>query len=91
MAVENGVFYAQAAAFFGAAIAIGIGSIGPALGQGLIGKAACENIGRFPESASKIRSTMFGAMGLVETGVIYSALIAGALIWFGKNLVYVVS
>lgn len=87
MAVENSIYYAQAAAFLGAALAMGLGSIGPALGQGLIGMKACENLGKYPESASKIRSTMFLAMGLVETGAIYSAIIAGFLIWVGKNLV----
>lgn len=86
MAIENGVFYAQAAAFLGAAIAMGIGSVGPALGQGLIGMKACENIGKYPESASQIRSTMLAAMALVETGVIYSLLIAAFLVWIGKNL-----
>ena len=38
----EGIFYVKAAAFFGAALAMGIGSIGPALGQGLIGMKACE-------------------------------------------------
>jgi F-type H+-transporting ATPase subunit c len=87
MAVENGVFYAQAAAFFGAALAMGIGGIGPAIGQGIIGMKACENIGKYPESAGKIRDTMFLAMGLVETVAIYSLLIAAALIWAGKSLI----
>ena len=38
--------YAQAAAFIGAAIAMGLGSVGPALGQGMIGKKACEGVGK---------------------------------------------
>ena len=77
----DGVFYAKAAALLGAAIAAGIGSIGPALGQGAIGMKACENIGKYPESSSKIRTTMFMAMALVETCAIYPTIIAGALIW----------
>jgi F-type H+-transporting ATPase subunit c len=77
----DGVFYAKAAAFIGAAIAMGIGSIGPALGQGLIGMKACENIGKYPENASKIRNAMFLAMALVETSAIYCGLVAAALIW----------
>lgn len=78
------VFYAKAAAFLGAALAMGIGSIGPALGQGLIGMKACENIGKYPESAGQIRTTMMIAMGLVETAAIYALLIAGALIFVGN-------
>ncbi len=71
---------AKAAAFLGAAIAMGVGAIGPALGQGLIGMKACENIGKYPESAGRIRTTMMIAMGLVETSAIYALMIAGALI-----------
>lgn len=72
--------YAKAAAFLGAAIAMGVGAIGPALGQGLIGMKACENIGKYPDSAGKIRTTMMIAMGLVETSAIYALMVAGALI-----------
>jgi F-type H+-transporting ATPase subunit c len=78
--VEEGIYYAKAAAFMGAAIAMGVGALGPALGQGLIGMKACENIGKYPESAGKIRTTMMIAMGLVETSAIYCLMVAGFLI-----------
>jgi len=91
MAIENGVFYAQAAAFFGAAIAIGVGCIGPAIGQGLIGMKACENIGKYPESAKQIRDAMRFAMVFVESGAIYCLLISGGLIWVGYKLSTMVS
>jgi F-type H+-transporting ATPase subunit c len=77
----DGVFYAKAFAYIGAAIAMGIGSIGPAIGQGLIGMKACENIGKYPEHSGKIRNAMILAMALVETSAIYAAMVAGALIW----------
>ncbi|MBI2353089.1 ATP synthase F0 subunit C [Candidatus Dependentiae bacterium] len=77
--------YAQAAAFLGAAIAMGLGSIGPALGQGLIGKKACEGVGKYPENYSKIRMTMIIAMALVETAAIYAFIIAIMLIIFNKG------
>lgn len=80
MEVE-GVFYAKAAAFIAAALAMGIGSIGPALGQGMVGAKACENIGKYPESSGQIRTTMMIAMGMVETSAIYAAIIAGAIIY----------
>ena len=79
----DSIFFVKAAAFFGAALAMGIGAIGPALGQGFIGMKACENIGKYPESSGNIRTTMMIAMGLVETSAIYALLIAGALIWVG--------
>ena len=83
----DGVFYVKAAAFFGAALAMGIGSIGPALGQGMIGMKACESIGKYPESAGSIRTAMMIAMGLVETAAIYALLIAGALILVATQMV----
>lgn len=76
--------YAQAAAFLGAAIAMGVGSIGPALGQGMIGQKACEGVGKYPESYTKIRMTMIIAMGLVETAAIYAFIVAIMLIMFNK-------
>ena len=71
--------YAQAAAFLGAAIVMGVGSIGPALGQGMIGKAACDAVGRNPETGSKMRTMMLIGMAMVETSAIY-ALIIGILL-----------
>lgn len=74
--------YAQAAAFLGAAIVMGVGSIGPALGQGMIGKAACDAVGRNPESGSKMRMMMLLAMCIVETSAIYALIIAILLIMY---------
>jgi len=81
--VMDTIYFAKGAAFFGAAIAMGIGAIGPALGQGMIGAKACENVGKYPESGGNIRTTMMIAMGLVETSAIYALLIAGALVAMG--------
>ncbi len=78
----NYAMYAQAAAFIGAAIAMGVGSLGPAIGQGMIGKAACDAVGRNPESGSKMRMMMLIAMGLVETSAIYAFVIAMMLILY---------
>lgn len=77
----EGTFYVKAAACIGAAIVMGVGSIGPALGQGLIGMKACENVGKYPESAKNIRTLMFLAMGIAETAAIYAFIIALLLIF----------
>lgn len=77
----EGMYYAKAAAYIGAAIAMGIGSFGPAFGQGMIGAKACENIGKYPDSAGKIRTTMIISMAIVESSAIYCLLIAGFLIF----------
>ncbi len=80
----DGIFIAKAAAFFGAAFAMAIGTVGPALGQGMIGKQACESIGKYPESAGKVRLTMMMAMGFVESNSVYAFLIALMLIFFNR-------
>jgi F-type H+-transporting ATPase subunit c len=82
--MTEGLVLAKAAAFFGAAFVMGVGAIGPALGQGMVGSKACENIGRYPESARDIRTTMLIAMSIIETSAIYAFLISGALILFGR-------
>jgi len=82
----DGVFYAKAAAYLGAAITMGFGSLGPAIGQGIIGMKACENIGKYPESAGKIRTTMIIALTVVESSAIYCLLISGGLLYFGSQI-----
>lgn len=76
--------YAKAAAYFGAALAIGLGTLGPALGQGAVGSKACESIGKNPEGADSIKVAMFAALIAIETSAIYALLIAAALIWVGR-------
>lgn len=82
----EGIFYAKAAAFIAAALVMGLGSIGPAIGQGLIGMKACENIGKYPENANNIRNAMIIALALVETCALYCLLIALALIYLSTTL-----
>lgn len=83
--MEEIVYSAKACAYIGAAIAIGIGTIGPAIGQGSVGSKACENIGKYPESSGAIQSAMFYALVAIETSSIYALIIAGALIAVGSR------
>ncbi len=76
----DGMEMAKAAAFIGAALAMGLGCLSPAYGQGLIGSTACKYIGKYPESADKIRMTMLLAMGIVESSAVYALVIAMMLI-----------
>lgn len=80
------IMYAKAAACLGAAIAMGIGGIGPALGQGLVGMKACENIGKYGEHQSKIRGAMILALSIIETTALYALGIACALMYFAFTL-----
>jgi F-type H+-transporting ATPase subunit c len=59
-----------------AAIAIGVGSIGPAIAIGLLAGKAMEAIGRNPEATSKIQSAMILAIAFAEAIAIYALVVA---------------
>jgi F-type H+-transporting ATPase subunit c len=58
------------------AIAIGLGSIGPAIGIGMIGAKAMEAIGRNPEASGKVLVPMLIAAAMAEAIAIYALVIA---------------
>ena len=59
-----------------AAIAIGLGGLGPALAIGLMAAKAMEAIGRNPEAAPKIQTSMILAIAFAEAIAIYALVIA---------------
>lgn len=59
-----------------AALSIALGSIGPAIGIGLIGMKAMEAIGRNPDAQSKILPAMLLGMAFAEAIAIYALVIA---------------
>ncbi|MBD3231846.1 ATP synthase F0 subunit C [Candidatus Dependentiae bacterium] len=75
------VNWVKVAACIAAGLCMGIGSIGPALGQGFVGGKACESIGKRPESAGLITRTMVVALAFVESSAIYSLLVALVLMF----------
>jgi F-type H+-transporting ATPase subunit c len=66
----------EAARSIGAALAIGVGAIGPGLGIGIAVGKAVEALGRNPEAAGDIRTTMIIGAGLAEAVAIYAFVIA---------------
>ena len=73
---QDGSGVASGFAWFGAGIAIAIGTIGPGLGLGNgVGKAM-EAIGRNPEAEPKIKNNMIVGLAFVEALSIYALLIA---------------
>jgi F-type H+-transporting ATPase subunit c len=64
-----------------AGLCMGIGSLGPSLGQGFIGGKACESIGKNPENSSHISRTMLIAMAFAESSAIY-ALVTALILLF---------
>lgn len=69
-------FAVDAAKAMGAALAIGLGAIGPGLGIGLAVRGAMEALGRNPEAEGAIRTTMIIGAALAEAVAIYAFVIA---------------
>ena len=70
----------------GAGICMGIGAIGPGIGEGNAVSKACEAIGRQPESKSAVTSTMIMGCAISETTGIYALVVAILLIFVAPNL-----
>jgi len=76
--------WARVAALLGAGICMGVGAIGPSLGQGFIGGKACEAIGKKPESSGPVNRAMLAGCVFTETSSIYALLISLLLIIWGR-------
>lgn len=59
-----------------AALAIGLGALGPGIGIGLIGKGAMEAIGRNPEASNQVTTTLILSIAFAEAVAIYALVIA---------------
>ncbi len=59
-----------------AAIAIGLGAIGPGVAIGLIGSKAADAIGRNPEASSKVQTMALLAIVFAEAVAIYALVVA---------------
>lgn len=81
MATDLGTSIVQAAALLGAGLAMGIGAIGPAIGEGFVAGKACEGISRRPEHAGLLTRTMLIGQAVSESTGIYSLVIALLLIY----------
>ena len=59
-----------------AAFAIGIGALGPGIGIGILAGKAMEAIGRNPEAAQRIQTSMILAIAFAEAIAIYALVVA---------------
>ena len=71
----------QIASIIGAALAVGFGAIGPALGEGRAVAAAMDAIARQPEAANTLSRTLFVVLAMIETMAIYCLVIALLLLF----------
>lgn len=58
------------------AVAAGIGVLGPGIGIGILVSKALEAIGRNPEAAAKVQSTMILGIVFVEALAIFALVVA---------------
>jgi F-type H+-transporting ATPase subunit c len=77
----TGIQIIKAAALIGAGLAMGLGAIGPGIGEGFTAGKACEAVGRRPDEANLITRTMLIGQAVSESTGIYSLVIALILIF----------
>lgn len=77
--MENEIF--MSAKELAMALAIWLWAIWPAIGIGMIGKAAVEAVWRNPEASWKIQGLAILCIALAEAVAIY-ALVISLIIWF---------
>ncbi len=77
----NGSDLVRAAALLSAGICMGLGAIGPGVGEGFVAGKACEGISHAPEQQGLLTRTMLLGQAVSETTGIYSLVIALILIF----------
>jgi len=80
--------YIALASIIAAAFAVGLGSVGPALGEGRAVAAAMDAIARQPDSAGVISRTLFVGLAMIETMAIY-ALVVALVLLFANPLIHI--
>ena len=74
----------RAACALGAGLCMGIGAIGPALGEGNAVGKALEGMARQPEAAGDLRTNMILGCAITESTGIYSLIVALLLLFLFK-------
>jgi F-type H+-transporting ATPase subunit c len=64
-----------------AAITMGLGAVGAAIGESRIGAAAMDALARQPDEASSITRTLFVSLAMVESTAIFCLVIALILLF----------
>jgi F-type H+-transporting ATPase subunit c len=85
MGMEFNIYFLKAMCAIGAGLCMGIGAIGPAIGEGNAVAKALEGMARQPESAGTLRTNMILGCAITETTGIYS-LVISLLILFLVNV-----
>jgi len=65
----------EVARLLAAGVCMGLGAIGPGIGEGIVAGKAIEAMGRNPEMSGKLFTNMLIGMAVTETTGIYALLI----------------
>ncbi len=70
-----------AASIIAAGLSIGIGAIGPALGEGRAAAQALSALAQQPDEANTITRTLFVSLAMIESTAIYAFVVSMILIF----------
>ena len=76
MNMEFNAYFLKAMCAIGAGLCMGIGAIGPAIGEGNAVGKALEAMARQPEMAGSLRTNMILGCAITETTGIYSLVVS---------------
>ena len=79
--MEFNAYFVKAIAALAAGLCMGIGAIGPALGEGNAVSHALDGMARQPEAAGDLRTNMILGCAITETTGIYSLVVALLLLF----------
>ena len=80
-----------AASVISAGVTIGVGAIGPALGEGRVAAAALAAIAQQPDEANTITRTLFISLAMIESTAIYCFVVTMILIFANPFWNYVIA
>lgn len=72
---------AEAAKFLAAGICMGLGALGPGIGEGIVAGKAIEAMSRNPKMADKILPNMLLGMAITESTGIYALVVSLILLF----------
>ncbi len=75
------VEFLRLVSFLGAALCLGLGAIGPAIGAGIVGAKGLQAMGKREETRSVVMKIMLVAMAIASSSGIY-ALVVGVLLLY---------
>ena len=80
------LFDARGAAFFGAAVGVGLVIIGGALGIARIGSGAVEAMARQPEATGNISTAMLITAAMIEGATLFAVVVCLLCVMWGRVL-----